>query len=97
MTIVLLSAQSDKFPKITAFQTKEAEKCPETACITNNGSNFGQRQQQSSENCLLFSFALNLRPPTFVSINFETQVGFKFAQRIWSGQTPSRGPPALFS
>lgn len=79
------------------LRIKPAEKCPETACITNNASNFGQRQQQSSENCLLFSFALNLRPPTFVLVEFGTQDSFKFAQRIGSRQTPSRGPPVFFS
>jgi len=79
------------------LRIKPAERCPETAFITNNGSNFGQRQQQSSENCLLFSFAVNLRPPTFLLSDFGTQISFKFTPQIWSPQTPSRGPPAFLS
>jgi len=79
------------------LRIKPTAKCPETDCITSNGSNFGQRQRQTSENCLLFSFALNTRPPIFALVNFGTQDSFKFAQRIGSRQTPSRGPPAFFS
>lgn len=79
------------------LRIKAAERCPETAFITTSNSNFGQRQQQSSENCLLFSFALNLRPSIFVVLGFRNQESFKFTPRIWSGQTPSRGPPAFLS
>ena len=80
------------------FKLKPPEKCPaEMVCITGSNSNFGQRQQQSSDSCLLSSFILQLRPKVFVSIEFATRKSIRFTQRIWSEQTPSRGPPALIS
>lgn len=76
----------------------EFNKCPETAFITQSNSNLRQRQQQSSDNDILLSFAINPRPPTFVVIlELKTRTDFKFTNQIWSRQTSSRGPPGLFS
>ncbi len=79
------------------IRIKMAESCPRTACITSSSSSFGQRQQQSSENCLLFYFSVDLPPPTFVLLEFGTQESFNITQSIWTDQTPSRGPPAFLS
>ncbi len=70
------------------IRIKMAGSCPRTACITGSSSSFGQRQQQSSDNCLLLSFAVNLSPPSLVLVEVGTQASFRFTQRIWSGQTP---------
>jgi len=82
---------------LPSIRIKIANKCPRTACITSSSSSFGQRQQQSSDNCLLFSFAVNLPPPSFVLVEVGTQASFIFTQLISAGQTPSRGPPAFLS
>lgn len=87
-------SRDNKFPFL---QIKPAETCDQTAYITSNGSSFGQRQQQSSDNCVLLSFADKPRPPTAVSVNFKTQIIFNFAQQILSHDTLARGPPAFFS
>lgn len=88
------SAHDNTLPSL---RIKITEKCPRTDCITSSSLSFGQRQQQSSDNCVLFSFAVNLRPPSFVLVEVGTQASFNFTQRNWSGQTPSRGPPAFLS
>ena len=80
------------------LKTKFSNICLEMAFITQGNSNSGQRQQQSSDNSILLSFATQPRPPTFVAtLAFETRTGFIFADKIWSRQTSSRGPPVLFS
>jgi len=88
---------SHRDTNLPSLRIRITESCPRTACIAGSSSSFGQRQQQSSDNCLLLSFAVNVRPPTFVLLDFGTQESFNLAQRIWSGQTPSRGPPAFLS
>jgi len=82
---------------LPSLRIKIVERCPRTACITSSSSSFGQRQQQSSDNCLLLSMAVHLRPPSVVLVEVEAQASVSFTQRIWSGQTPSRGPPAFLS
>ena len=79
------SAHDNTLPSL---RIKITERCPRTACITSSSSSFGQRQQQSSDNCLLLSFAVNLSPPSLVLVEVGTQASFRFTQRIWSGQTP---------
>lgn len=80
------------------LQTEFSNDCPETAFITRGHSNSGQRQQQSSDNSILLSFATLPRPPTFAAMfAFETHSIFTFADQIWSRQTSSRDPPVLFS
>ena len=88
---------SHRDTNLPSLRIKMAESCPRTACIAGSSSSFGQRQQQSSENCLLFYFSADLPPPTFVLLEVGTQASVSFTQRIWTGQTPSRGPPAIFS
>lgn len=88
---------SHRDTNLPSLRIKMAESCPRTACITGSSSSFGQRQQQSSENCLLFYFSVDLPPPTFVLLEFGTQASVNFTQSIWTDQTPSRGPPAFLS
>ena len=89
------SQDTQHFPFL---QTEFFNDCPETAFITQGNSSFRQRQQQSSDNSILLSFATQPRPPTFVApLEFETHTIFTFADQIWSRHTSSRGPPVLFS
>lgn len=79
------------------LQIKAPERCDQTACIMSSGSSVGQRNTQSSDNCILLSFADKPRPPTIVLVNFGTQVSFNVTQQIVSRRTLPRGPPAFFS
>ena len=89
------SQDTKHFPYL---KTEFSNHCPETAFVTRSSSNLGQRQQQSSDNSILLSFATLPRPPTFVAtLVFETRTGFTFADQIWSRQTSLRCPPVLFS
>ncbi len=81
-----------------AIQKEFENNCPETAFITQGSSSLRQRQNQSTDTGIIFSFATNPRPPTFVALPvFETHLNFNHIRQIWSRQISSRGPPTLFS
>ena len=82
---------------LPSLRIKITESCPRTACIAGSSSSFGQRQKHSSDNCLLLSLTVKLRPPSVILVEVGRQASVSFTQRIWTGQTPSRGPPAFFS
>jgi hypothetical protein len=82
---------------LPTLKIKFIERCGETVLRAGNGSNSGHRQQQSSENSVLFSFADVSCPPLVVSLDFNIQVGFQFTRQILSRQSHSRAPPVCIS
>lgn len=69
-----LHAVSDETKTSPFFNIKFAERCDQTTCGANSFSNSGKRQQQSSDDCGLLTFADKPRPPTSFSVIFKTEI-----------------------